>query len=125
MSSLAFFWIPLAFMITHAGTPRSWVEDVIFNAAMIPQAFLAGFSLFYTQFNIHNAVPLVGTYLAIGLPIVWLIMRQTWKIVRGKVPENHDTLKSIEHAKEFVPNIVLELGNPALSYLPRKGQRLW
>ena len=113
VSSLAFFWIPLTFMITHAGTPRSWAADGMFNAVMFPQAFLAIFGLFYTQFNVHNTVPLIGTYLAVGLPFAWFIMRQTWKVVRGKVPENNDTLKSIEHAKEFIPNIVQELGNPA------------
>jgi hypothetical protein len=112
VSALAFFWIPLAFLITHAGTPRSWAEDGLFNAIMFPQAFLAGFSLFYTLFNVHNTVPLIGTYLAIGLPFAWIIMRQGWKMLRGKVPENHDTLKSIEHARDFVPNIVEELGNP-------------
>jgi hypothetical protein len=112
VSAVTFFWIPLAYLITHAGTPRSWAEDGFFNAMMLPQAFLAGFSLFYTEFNIHNTTPLLGTYLAIGLPFAWLIMRQLWKVIRGEVPSNYDTIRSIEHAAEYIPTIVMELGDP-------------
>lgn len=112
LSAFAFYWMPLAFLITHSGTPRSWAEDGMFNIVMLPQAFLAGFSFWYTEFNIHYTTPLLGTYLAIGTPIAWFVMRQVWKLIRGAVPSNHDTIKSIEHAREFVPNIVAELGNP-------------
>ncbi|MGY5875207.1 MAG: hypothetical protein RTU30_05635 [Candidatus Thorarchaeota archaeon] len=102
-------WAPLAIAIVHIGSPRSWAMDKTFSYLMIPNFALAFAGGLLARIQIPNLQFTTGSFIAMGTPIVWLLLTEVWKRARGLTAEGYDSRKSVTDAIEYVPVVISAL----------------